>query len=83
VKALSAEGIPGVGTYPHPLYENKVFQKYKNRRTECPEAERMCKDSFWVSHEIMLAEQKDLDDFLSALSKVAANSAELISSVAV
>jgi dTDP-4-amino-4,6-dideoxygalactose transaminase len=79
VKALTAEGIPGAGSYPHPLYENKVFQKYQYRRTECPEALRMCRESFWVSHAIMLAEPEDLDDFVSALSKVAANAAEMCS----
>ncbi len=79
VKALTAEGIPGAGSYPHPLYENKVFQKYEHRRTECPEALRMCRETFWVSHAIMLSEPEDLDDLVSALSKVAENAVEMCS----
>jgi hypothetical protein len=30
----------------------------------------MCADTFWVSHEIMLAEKDDLDDFVLAVSRV-------------
>src|SRR6185369_12753079 len=60
LKALAAEGIPGAGGYPHPLYCNKVFQDYPHRRTACPEAERTCRDSFWVSHDIMLSDEQGL-----------------------
>lgn len=77
LKALAAEGIPGIGSYPHPLYENQVFHKHGFRRTECPQAVRMCQESFWVSHEVLLSERTDLDDFISALAKVHDNLAEL------
>jgi dTDP-4-amino-4,6-dideoxygalactose transaminase len=77
MKALAAEGIPGPGGYPYPLYDNKLFEQYQHRRTECPEAERMCKDSFWVSHEIMLGGYEDLADFVAALGKVAENAEEI------
>ena len=69
-RALSAEGIPCAEGYPHPLYENKVFQNHANLRGACPAAEQMCADTFWVSHEIMLAEKDDLDDFVLAVSRV-------------
>ncbi len=76
VEALAAEGIPGASGYPHPLYRNAVFDRYAHRRNECPEAERMCTDCFWVSHEIMLAEPEDLVDFVNAIDKVAGGAAE-------
>jgi dTDP-4-amino-4,6-dideoxygalactose transaminase len=79
IKALAAEGIPGAGSYPYPLYANKMFQDFRYRRTECRESERMCEDTFWVSHEIMLAEQEDLADFVAAVIKVAENAEEIAS----
>ena len=30
----------------------------------------MCRDTIWVSHEIMLAQQNDLRDFVMAIVKV-------------
>lgn len=77
LKALTAEGIPGIGSYPHPLYENQVFHKYGFRRTDCPQAVRMCRESFWVSHEVLLSKRSGLDDFVSALKKVYENLPEL------
>ena len=74
---FAAEGIPGIGGYPYPLYGNKVFADAGHRRQDCPEAERMCRESFWVSHEIMLSEPEDLEDFVRAVAKVAENAAEL------
>ncbi len=77
MKALAAEGIPGIGSYPYPLYRNRLFEKHLFRSTECREAERMCRDSFWVSHEILLAEPEDLQDFVVAVSKIAQHAAQL------
>lgn len=79
MRALGADGIPGISGYPHPLYNNGLFRKFPFRRVDCPESERMCRECFWVSHEILLAEPGDLDDFVSALSKVAENAEELCS----
>lgn len=75
--ALAAEGIPGAGSYPRPLYEHKVFEQYPFVRMSCPEAEAMCRESFWVSHEVMLASPPDLDDFARALEKIATSAGEL------
>jgi dTDP-4-amino-4,6-dideoxygalactose transaminase len=77
VKALAAEGIPCVEGYPSPLYCNPLFDSHKHRRGDCPEAERMCDEAFWVSHEIMLAERDDLGDFVTALAKVSEAAEEL------
>ncbi len=70
VKALEAEGIPCSAGYPHPLYKNQVFDNYQHIRNDCPEAERMCADSFWLSHEIMLSEPDNLNDVASAIEKI-------------
>jgi dTDP-4-amino-4,6-dideoxygalactose transaminase len=77
VKALAAEGVPCAEGYPHPLYRNPVFESHAHRRGDCPEAERMCAESFWVSHEIMLAPREDLRDFVSAVAKVCEGAEEL------
>jgi perosamine synthetase len=77
VKALAAEGIPCVEGYPYPLYRNPMFDSHMYRRGDCPEAERMCDEAFWVSHEIMLAERNDLSDFVNALLKVSEAAEEL------
>jgi dTDP-4-amino-4,6-dideoxygalactose transaminase len=79
--ALGAEGISGIGRYPRPLQENAVFQKYPTRVLECAHAYQICRDMFWVSHEIMLGQKKELDDFVDALSKVAAGVDELAARV--
>jgi dTDP-4-amino-4,6-dideoxygalactose transaminase len=70
LKALSAEGIPGASMYPHPIYANKVFDSFPHKRLACPEAERFCRECFWVSHEILLAEEEDLPDFVQAVEKI-------------
>jgi len=70
VEALAAEGIPGVSGYPHPLYANEVFEAYPHRPHQCPEAERFCRECLWVTNEIMLADEPDLDDFVRAVSKL-------------
>jgi dTDP-4-amino-4,6-dideoxygalactose transaminase len=80
MKALAAEGIPGIGGYPYPLYRNKVFDEGNHRSLDCPEAERMCRESFWVSHEMMLSAPEDLEDFVRAIAKVAENSTALVHS---
>ena len=78
VGALAAEGIPCSEGYPYPLYHNKVFDDHTNRRGDCPAAEKMCADTFWVSHEILLAQPDDLADVASAILKVHEGVTELI-----
>lgn len=77
VKALLAEGIPCAEGYPYPLFENPVFKAYPHRRTDCPVAERMCQEIFWVSHEVLLSPRKDLDEFFAAVSKIQEGAFEL------
>ena len=77
VKALEAEGIPCSSGYPYPLYKNPVFNDYEYILSDCPEAERMCNDTFWLSHEIMLAEPENVKDVISAIVKVSNGAKDL------
>ncbi|HVF47843.1 MAG TPA: DegT/DnrJ/EryC1/StrS family aminotransferase [Pyrinomonadaceae bacterium] len=70
VEALNAEGIPASAGYPKPLYMNAVFNSHDHRVEECPEAERMCADTFWISHEIMLSETEEIANVVTAMEKV-------------
>ncbi|CAN5217600.1 DegT/DnrJ/EryC1/StrS family aminotransferase [soil metagenome] len=70
VAALTAEGIPCSSGYPHPLYKNPVFNDYPHIVKNCSEAERMCADTFWLSHEIMLSNTTELNDVAAAFAKV-------------
>jgi dTDP-4-amino-4,6-dideoxygalactose transaminase len=75
--ALAAEGIPGVSSYPYPLYANRLFRDHPHRRLDCPEAARFCRECFWVSQSILLAEEADLEDIVRAVEKVCRHVAEL------
>ena len=71
VEALAAEGIPCSTGYPHALYKNVVFENYDLGDIDCPEAERMCRDTFWLSHEVMLASPDRVTDTITAIRKIA------------
>lgn len=91
LRAIKAEGIPVVPTYPHPLYRNPLFttdqlppcrcgswkaaQDY--RSLNLPESERACQDGLWLEHSIFLGTKADMDDIGAALRKVQQNAAEL------
>jgi dTDP-4-amino-4,6-dideoxygalactose transaminase len=77
LEALAAEGISGASSYPHPLYRNRVFENYQSRSGDCPEAERMCEEAFWVSHQVLLADRQGLDDFVAAVEKIARHADQL------
>ena len=77
VKALSAEGVPCSIGYPHPLYKNQVFSKGNHVVGDCPEAERMCADTLWLSHEVMLARPDLVGLAAGAIEKVADSAEEL------
>ncbi len=91
LKALQAEGIPAVPTYPHPLYRNPLFttdqlppcrcgswkaaQDY--RSLNLPESERACRDGIWLEHNLFLGPRSDIDDIVAALRKVQQNAGAL------
>jgi dTDP-4-amino-4,6-dideoxygalactose transaminase len=79
VKALNAEGIPSSEGYPYPLFKNRVFDTHKHIVGDCREAQRMCDDTFWLSHEVMLSSPEDLSDVADAFEKLVQNADQLAS----
>jgi len=77
VKALIAEGVPCSVGYPHPLYKNQVFSNGNHIANDCREAERMCKDTFWLSHEVLLSRPDQVDLAAQAIEKIV-NSVNLL-----
>ena len=91
LRALQAEGIPAVPTYPHPLYRNPLFttgqlppcrcgswkaaQDY--RSLNLVESEQACKDGIWLEHNLFLGTRRDIDDIAAAFRKVQQNAAVL------
>jgi dTDP-4-amino-4,6-dideoxygalactose transaminase len=84
VQALQAEGVPFKLTYPHPLYRNPLFAADQNTmahwdgwdaaqdytKLQLPEAERVCREGVWLSHNVFLGTRSDIDDVLEAVHKV-------------
>ena len=80
VDALVAEGIPCSAGYPYPLYRNIVFEKYDLGKVDCPEAERMCRETFWLSHEVLLASPERVAEAIAAIRKIADSAKSLAAS---
>jgi dTDP-4-amino-4,6-dideoxygalactose transaminase len=79
VKALQAEGLPVSEGYPHPIYQNQLFQNYPHVVHSCPAAVEYCRTSVWLPHNALLADQQWIDDALSAVQKVREGALELSS----
>ncbi|MGB7069656.1 MAG: DegT/DnrJ/EryC1/StrS family aminotransferase [Pyrinomonadaceae bacterium] len=77
-RALEAEGIPCSAGYPHPLFKNRVFDDHQHVVGDCPEAERMCADTLWLSHDVMLSSPSDLNDVALAFEKLIGNPDQLV-----
>ncbi len=84
LRAVQAEGIPALPTYPHPLYLNPVFHEEALPPCRCaqwkaaqnyqalslPESERICKTGIWLEHNLFLGGRTDMEDILAAFDKV-------------
>lgn len=93
IEALQAEGLPAKPSYPYPLYRNSLFRKesgllaryqgwhapqdYQNLLL--PEAERVCRDGIWLNHQVLLGDEKDVDDILLAVEKIQQHAPSLLS----
>lgn len=77
-RALEAEGIPCTAGYPQPLFKNRVFDDYEHIVGDCPEAERMCADTLWLSHDVMLSSPSALNDVVLAFEKLTENPNQLV-----
>jgi hypothetical protein len=91
LRALKAEGIPAVPTYPYPLYRNPMFRKDSLPLCGCgkarsfqdyeslflPESERLCKDGIWLEHHAFIGTHQDVDDIVAAMGKIQKHAASL------
>lgn len=94
LEALQAEGIPAKPTYPYPLYRNPLFQRQSSllgrdedlraaqdyEHLALPEAERVCRDGIWLSHNLFLGGRADVDDVLLAIEKLQHDASLLLAS---
>jgi dTDP-4-amino-4,6-dideoxygalactose transaminase len=88
VNALSAEGVPASIGYLHPLYKNAVFQNLKHMRANpgieldytrvsCPVAESACRETVWLFHTLLLADESAMRDVVNAIEKVVSHAHEV------
>jgi len=70
VKALTAEGIPSSVGYPRPLYEQPPLAEPYSRVMPCPVVEQACKESIWLTQNMLLAEPEDMEDIGRAIIKI-------------
>ena len=57
---LEAAGVPSAPFYPHTLYENPAYARGGCRVEPCPVAEASIRDSFWLPHRVLLAEEETI-----------------------
>jgi len=83
VEALAAEGIPcssgyGFSLPRQPLFRNKAFGPFLSgasarldyESTPCPASDRLCEQSIWLEHAMLLGPRTDIDDIARAFEKV-------------
>jgi dTDP-4-amino-4,6-dideoxygalactose transaminase len=78
--------------YKNPLFLNQDFYPhgcpltcgqyakpidYASFEACCPNSERACHEMVWLEHRLLLAEQRDMDDIITAISKIYEHRAEL------
>lgn len=87
LRALQAEGIPAVPTYPYPLYRNPLFTSDQLPLCHCGswkpaqdyaslnlvESELACRDGIWLEHNLFLGSKRDIDDIAAAFRKIQRN----------
>jgi dTDP-4-amino-4,6-dideoxygalactose transaminase len=83
LQALQAEGIPcsagyGFSLPEQPMFRNKAFGPYlpnasarlDYRRVRCPNSDVICQQSIWLTQDLLLGNQGDMDDIARAFEKV-------------
>jgi hypothetical protein len=83
VRALVAEGVPAVGGYARPIYENPLFrdievgisqypQLSEFRPSVCAVAERLARtEAIWLSQQSLLCEPQTVHEIAAGIRKVA------------
>jgi perosamine synthetase len=85
LNALRAEGVPCRGGY-LPLYKHRIFESSLSgtgpwcpsgrsinyAEVTCPECERASEDSVWLTQNMLLGTEDDMDDIAAAIRKIQA-----------
>ena len=96
LKALHAEGIPVGAGYPplnkepflednlnsrgfRAIYSRERLDKYR-QQNRCPHNDELCATSMYMSHEILIGSEADVDDVVEAFAKVQRNAAQIVTS---
>jgi dTDP-4-amino-4,6-dideoxygalactose transaminase len=77
-QALTAAGVPN-GFYPHTLYQNPVYESAPCRVRPCPVAEETIRDSFWLPHRVLLAEEEAVRQIADLLRSVVEGATRAVS----
>ena len=78
IEALQAEGLPVSEGYPQPIYRNPLFQQHPHVIQDCTEAEAYCRESVWLPHNALLADDEWIEEAIGAISKVRENAEQLL-----
>jgi len=91
IEALRAEGIPcsagyGFSLPEQPMFRNKAFGPFlpnasarlDYRRVRCPSSDLICQQSIWLTQDLLLGNQGDMNDIARAFEKVYENRDRLI-----
>lgn len=76
-RALEAGGAPSTPFYPHTLYQNPAYARGGCRVEACPVAEKSIRDSFWLPHRVLLANEDTIREVAAVMR--AALTAEAVS----
>ena len=86
VQALTAEGIPAHTGYTpiqkQPLFKTKEVLRITSGKdysaVELPAADKACEETVWITQNVLLGSEKDMDDIKAAIVKVQNNAGELV-----
>jgi dTDP-4-amino-4,6-dideoxygalactose transaminase len=65
--ALLSAGVPCTPFYPHTLYRNPLYLGGNCRVMDCPIAETCVRDSFWLPHRALLADEETMESIAEAI----------------
>lgn len=84
LKALNAEGVPCSAGYPVPLYKQPFMAEVRPPEGQgaygdlyLPNAEVACREAIWLSQSLLLGTERDTQDIIDAIEKIAENAEEL------
>lgn len=91
LEALATEGVPCTSGYDRPLYRQPVFlnrsfgpyaqadSQYPDYAlTSCPVSEQACQEAIWLAQPLLLGDESDMHDIVSAVAKISENYKELL-----